>query len=174
MCEDAAAAAAAAAAVITKRVLVETGEGSRNFVPRFLEIFSTDSPETAASRFCIDNPCAAAVEDSIASVAADLLKEHGFTWDYRSDATLLGTKPRLQWLRQTVGCPTRVIDAGAHEGIWTQAGLVNTSYLGEWLLLILYAFFARNSLRCARNQTSLWYATVCQRKHELAWYVMLS
>jgi hypothetical protein len=105
-----------------------------------LTIRKGDTARTAAERFCREEvagpgrsaaaTCAAQVE----ALAFDALAAHGFLWrdpdgsrapaaePIPKGAAPVATahRPRLQWLKQHVGCPRRALDVGACFGGWTR------------------------------------------------------
>jgi hypothetical protein len=64
----------------------------------------------------------ASCEVFVEARATEILRRHGFEWAANAaDPVLLGTEPRLQWLRRLAGCPGLVFDIGAHRGEWTRS-----------------------------------------------------
>jgi len=105
-----------------------------------LTIRKGDTAHIAAERFCreeVTGPGRSAAPTCVSQVenlAADALAEHGFLWrdpegsrapvaepvPRGSAPVATAHKPRLQWLKQHVGCPRRALDVGACFGGWTR------------------------------------------------------
>jgi hypothetical protein len=98
-----------------------------------LEVRRQDSAASAAARFCAEQAAGqAACSTIMENLARQGLRDHGFHWQAQDSPPAAGAgaesggmsqlahRPRLQWLRQNAGCPTRVVDVGACFGAWTR------------------------------------------------------
>lgn len=104
-----------------------------------LTIRKGDTALTAAARFCreeVAGPGRSAAPTCVSQVEAlafGALADHGFLWRDPDGSRALAEpipkgaapvatahRPRLQWLKQHVGCPRRALDVGACFGAWTR------------------------------------------------------